>query len=154
MRFPKFFYFCVLAASLLLGGLGILLVKEYFWVEEPNSNKQLLLGKSVYLDNCASCHGKNLQGQENWQSMNLDGTTPAPPHDDSGHTWHHGDQLLFDYTKKGGQEVIGGDFKSGMPGFGEILSDKEIWAVIEFIKSNWSETNKKRQEMISSTERK
>ncbi len=83
--------------------------------------------------------------------MNLDGTMPAPPHDDSGHTWHHGDQLLFDYTKKGGQEVIGSDFKSGMPGFGEILSDKEIWAVIEFIKSNWSEANKKRQKMISST---
>ena len=29
------------------------------------------------------------------------------------------------------------DFNSGMPGFEEILSDDEIWAVLNFIKSTW-----------------
>ena len=36
--------------------------------------------------NCASCHGDNLQGQPNWQQANADGSYPAPPHDASGHT--------------------------------------------------------------------
>ena len=63
---------------------------------------------------------------------------PAPPHDDSGHTWHHPDRQLFDYTKFGGDAVAAAPFESAMPGFGDTLSDDEIWAVLAFIKSRWS----------------
>ena len=32
------------------------------------SDKEIVnIGKSIYLKNCASCHGKNLEGQKNWQ---------------------------------------------------------------------------------------
>ena len=68
---------------------------------------------------------------------NADGTLPAPPHDVTGHTWHHGDQLLFELTKWGPQAVIGSDYKSAMPGFSDTLSDDEIWATLAFIKSRW-----------------
>ena len=62
---------------------------------------------------------------------------PAPPHDETGHTWHHNDALLFDVTKLGSTAVIGDDYKSNMPGFSETMSDGEIWAVLAYIKSTW-----------------
>lgn len=100
------------------------------------------LGRMLYAANCASCHGTNLEGQPNWQSVNEAGTYPAPPHDESGHTWHHGDAMLHDYVKRGGQAVLddmGVNFTSGMPGFSDALTDDEIDAVLDFIKSTWPE---------------
>ncbi len=99
-------------------------------------------GAPLYLENCASCHGENLEGQPNWRTQNDDGTLPAPPHDDSGHTWHHSDKLLFEYTKLGGEATMakrGLDFKSGMPGHQDTLSDDQIWDILTFIKSKWSQ---------------
>ena len=75
-----------------------------------------------------------------WRSPGPDGRLPAPPHDETGHTWHHPDSLLFTYTKLGGKEALaeqGVDFNSGMPGFGDQLSDPEIWNIIAYIKSTW-----------------
>lgn len=98
------------------------------------------LGKKTYQETCASCHGANLQGQPDWQSANPDGTYPAPPHDETGHTWHHGDVMLRAYIAKGGQVVLdemGVDFISGMPAFADQLSDAEIEAVLAYIKSTW-----------------
>jgi mono/diheme cytochrome c family protein len=103
----------------------------------PNDPAQVALGEKLYGAQCASCHGEDLQGQPDWQSRRADGTYPAPPHDETGHTWHHADALLFDYTKRGGAAVIGGNFKSDMPAFGDRLTDDEIRAVIAFIKSTW-----------------
>ena len=53
------------------------------------------IGKTVYMENCASCHGAVLEGQANWQQRDSDGYMPAPPHDASGHTWHHPSSYLF-----------------------------------------------------------
>ena len=97
-------------------------------------------GKILYAEICASCHGVNLEGQEDWQSPGPDGILPAPPHDDTGHTWHHGDALIFGYTKLGGKAALaaeGIEFNSGMPGFGEVLSDQAIWDILAYIKSTW-----------------
>lgn len=64
---------------------------------------------------------------------------PAPPHDETGHTWHHDNELLFEYTKLGGakavatREITG--FKSGMPCFSEVISDDELWDILAFIQS-------------------
>ncbi len=64
---------------------------------------------------------------------------PAPPHDGSGHTWHHPDAVLFGITKKGvvpPYAPVG--YESDMPAFAGKLSDDEIWAVLAYIKSHWS----------------
>ena len=98
-------------------------------------------GQMLYDEHCAACHGENLEGQENWRSPGEDDILPAPPHDETGHTWHHGDALIFNYTKLGGKAALadqGLEFKSGMPGFGESLSDQEIWDILGFIKGTWS----------------
>jgi len=102
----------------------------------------LVAGQTLYAKVCAACHGTNLEGQENWRSPGEDGRLPAPPHDETGHTWHHGDQVLFEYTKLGGREMMaaqGMEFDSGMPAFGEELSDQEIWNILGYIKSTWPE---------------
>lgn len=104
-------------------------------------HRDLDAGRSLYVNNCASCHGANLEGQPNWRSPDADGVLPAPPHDVTGHTWHHDDALLFEYTKLGGAaalEVRGvSGFNSGMPGFGETLTDDEIWNILAYIRSTW-----------------
>ncbi len=113
-------------------------------------------GQVLYAENCAACHGANLEGQPQWQSPGPDGRLPAPPHDPSGHTWHHGDDLLFSYTKLGGKAALaakGIDFDSGMPGFGETLSDSEIQDILNFIKSTWPERERELQATRTEAER-
>ena len=102
-------------------------------------------GAALYQEHCATCHGAELEGQPNWRVQNDDGTLPAPPHDASGHTWHHSDQQLFDYTKNGGEAIAGKGFKSGMPGFKDTLKDSDIWSVLAYIKSTWPEKIRQRQ---------
>ena len=106
-------------------------------VDLDNSD-QIARGQTVYTNNCASCHGAKLEGQPNWRQRRGDGRLPAPPHDESGHTWHHSDFVLFGLTKNGPQSLIGSDYQSDMPAFSDSLDDEEIWAVITFIKSTWS----------------
>lgn len=112
-------------------------------------NRDHAVGQSIYADRCASCHGVNLEGQPNWRSMDENGILPAPPHDRTGHTWHHDNQLLFDYTKLGGEGALAArgmtNFKSGMPAFDDVMSDEEIWDVLGFIQSTWSDEIKDAQ---------
>jgi len=112
---------------------------------DAGNNEAVAQGAVLYGENCASCHGENLEGQPNWKTPQADGTLPAPPHDDSGHTWHHPDALLFDVTKRGGQASAPEGFKSGMPAFAATMSDGEIWATLSYIKSRWSLTSQTRQ---------
>lgn len=112
-------------------------------------HRDIFAGQSLYANNCASCHGAKLEGQPNWQSPNADGVLSAPPHDRTGHTWHHDDELLFEYTKLGGAaalEVRGvTGFNSGMPAFGETHTDDEIWDILAYIRSIWSEREREVQ---------
>jgi mono/diheme cytochrome c family protein len=112
-------------------------------------NQQLVAqGASIYEDTCASCHGQNLEGQPDWRTRTEDGLLPAPPHDESGHTWHHPGNVLFEITKFGGQKNAPEGFISAMPGFDDILSDRDIWASLAFIKSRWPEKIRKRHSQM------
>jgi len=77
-------------------------------------------GRALYVQHCAACQGVNMEGQPDWRSPDANGLYPAPPHDESGHTWHHDDAMLTDYITRGGQALLddmGVAFTSGMPGF-------------------------------------
>ncbi|MEM8531160.1 MAG: cytochrome c [Chloroflexota bacterium] len=106
-------------------------------IANPNDAQLVALGADVYQAQCASCHGANLEGQANWQEQLPSGGRPAPPHDETGHTWHHPDEYLFSVTKYGGQALSPADYQNNMPSFSETLSDQEIWAVLAYIKSTW-----------------
>lgn len=110
---------------------------------------QLALGQRIYTAQCASCHGANLEGQPNWRSRRADGRLPAPPHDATGHTWHHADSVLFRITKYGPAAIVGEGYASDMPGFERVLSDAEIDAVLTFIKSTWADREREFQERRS-----
>lgn len=105
---------------------------------DPKNSEVVTLGKVIYNENCASCHGVNLEGQPNWKQPNSEGMLPAPPHDRTGHTWHHTDELLFGITKYGLAEFSGlKNHKTDMPIYKDILTDDEIIAVLSYIKSTW-----------------
>ena len=110
-------------------------------------------GKQIYAKNCASCHGINLEGQKNWMSRLPDGLMPAPPHDETGHTWHHPDRYLFMVTKYGIEELIGEKYLNNMPVYKDILSDEEIIAVLSYIKSTWPSKIKKIHDQINNREK-
>lgn len=105
---------------------------------DPGDTARVALGERVYAQHCASCHGANLEGQRDWRRRRANGRLPAPPHDESGHTWHHPDRLLFAITKRGlVPPHAPAGYESDMPAFGGALRDDEIWAVLAFIKSRW-----------------
>jgi len=93
-------------------------------------------GRSLYETNCASCHGAQLEGQPDWMSRLPNGRLPAPPHDETGHTWHHSDAQLFRIVKEGLGAIAPG-YETDMPAFADRMSDEEIRAVIDYIKTTW-----------------
>jgi mono/diheme cytochrome c family protein len=104
---------------------------------DPEDPAKVTLGAQVYAAHCASCHGADLEGAADWRQRRPDGRLPAPPHDASGHTWHHPGEQLFVLTKHGPAALVGGGYQSDMPGYEGVLTDDEIWAVLSYIKSRW-----------------
>ncbi|MDC7699750.1 c-type cytochrome [Vogesella indigofera] len=130
-------------AGLLAAGLG-----GYFYDRNRQESGPIMLrpddtalvsrGRQVYLANCASCHGGQLEGQPNWRERNGQGMLPAPPHNETGHTWHHPDDMLFALTKYGIAKVANmPDYQSAMPVYEGTLSDADIVAALSWIKSQW-----------------
>ena len=115
---------------------------------------QMVLGETIYRQHCASCHGARLEGQPNWRTRKPDGRLPAPPHDETGHTWHHGDDHLFRITKQGVRPpLVPPGYESDMPGYEGVLADLEIRAVLAFIRGTWPPPIRRRQRRIDEASR-
>ncbi len=144
----------VLGVLAAFGGLA-----SIYWPWSPeggadaNDPAQVALGKTHYAAQCAACHGAALEGQPNWHDRRPDGKLPAPPHDVSGHTWHHPDIQLFEITKFGTAALAGGDYKTDMGAFAGILRDDEIWSVLAYIKSTWPAAVQRRQDAANQRSR-
>ncbi len=102
-------------------------------------------GATLYAQQCASCHGIDLKGAPNWQELLTDGSLPAPPHDSSGHTWHHKDELLISIILNGGDPQS----KSKMPAFKDKLSEADVGTILDFLKSKWGQTEREFQWWMS-----
>lgn len=89
-------------------------------------------GAKIYGAHCASCHAAGLAGEADWQTPNPDGSFKAPPHDSSGHTWHHSDRQLVDLVLYGSSLT-----QSRMPAFEDRLTEAEVESVLEFFKAQW-----------------
>ena len=112
--------------------LDLLLGNEEIPPPPPLDPQQVAQGRGLYNQYCAACHGISGEGQPDWKIPNEDGSFNPPPHDISGHTWHHDDKLLLEIVTQGS------DFpQSQMPTFGNQLTDDEVQAILEYIKSWW-----------------
>ena len=148
---------CLLSVLLLVFGLntglpwadtGIDGVKTAL---QPDNYNIVQNGRAIYQTQCAACHGMELQGQSNWQQPDATGRLPAPPHDKTGHTWHHSDDLLFEITKYGPAAAAEmPKYQSNMPAYEKILSDDDIVAVLSFIKSTWPKQEREWQDGLNS----
>jgi len=115
----------------------------------PDDARVVALGESVYRTHCAACHGARLEGQPHWRERRPDGLMPAPPHDATGHTWHHPDDVLFRITKLGvGKVARMPEYKSAMPPYDGVLTDAQIVAVLSWIKAQWPPEIRARQAEI------
>ena len=126
----------------------ILACSEYN-AEQPNIEKpvetnvveseQIIFeGKVLYVANCASCHGVNLQGNPNWRyGADEDGHRLPSPLNGSGHSWHHSPDLLYQMIKYG-LKIYDENYEGKMEG-NENLTDEEIYSLLEYIKSVWPE---------------
>ena len=134
----------------------ILVLADAFWRENPTpvripygDRAAVEAGKAIYAEACASCHGANLEGQPDWRRRLPNGRLPAPPHDDTGHTWHHPDQDLFDVTKFGVARFGPPGYESDMPAFDGVLTDSEILASLAYIKSTWPADVQRRHDALN-----
>ena len=103
---------------------------------------QVSRGATLYATHCAVCHRPDLSGDPLWQTPAPDGGYRPPPHDSTGHTWHHADQVLIDIV------LVGYDFEvpeSRMPQFAGILTADEVRAILEFFKSSWGPEERRHQ---------
>jgi len=116
----------------------------------PDDASVVAQGQAIYDRDCASCHGADLEGQPDWRNRDADGYLPAPPHDETGHTWHHPDALLFEITKLGVGKASGIDgYKTRMPAYADSLTDEEIIAVLSYIKAQWPDATRRRHDELN-----
>lgn len=110
----------------------------------------LMEGEAIYKTECAACHGAQLEGQPDWRTRRPDGKLPAPPHDASGHTWHHPMEQLVAITKLGLVPPNAPEgYVSDMPAFGGKLNDMQIRRVLAYIESQWpAEIHARRAERL------
>ena len=139
--------------GLVVGGLILAVFAGWHYAGTASSTIALAdviaQGRQIYADQCTACHGADLEGQPDWRTPVASGRLPAPPHDESGHTWHHPDEVLLRIVKEGTAAIVGGGYESDMPGFADLLSDTEIRAVLDYIKSTWPERERSYQESVS-----
>lgn len=116
---------------------------------DRTASGEIVRGQRIYMVNCAQCHGNRLEGQAKWQTPYPNGRMPAPPHDGTGHTWHHSDDMLAGIVKKGMKPYVDAGYESDMPAFGSRLSDQDIRDVLSFIKTTWPEEAMRWQANVS-----
>ncbi len=96
----------------------------YAW-SQARGGDQLALGQELYQRDCAACHGADGRGDGvmardlseeplNWQDpVTLMGSSDAELHG----------------------KIVRGGMGTGMPGWGDLYTDEEVWAVVAFLRS-------------------
>ena len=87
--------------------------------------ESVIQGRAVYGQFCPECHGAN-----------------------SGHTWHHSDEVLLYILAHGGTVFSS---SSKMPAYKQTLTEAEMAAVLDFIKSTWGRQEREYQWWMTAT---
>ncbi len=100
--------------------------KKSRWYTEA----QVQTGKTVFLKNCAVCHGKKAQGT----NKSLAHGSKPPPLNGTAHAYHHSLSELKRSINMGGLSESG-----KMPKFKDLLKEDEKLAAIAYFQSFWSD---------------
>jgi len=103
-------------------------------------------GRQIYEQYCAACHGRQGEGTADWNKPDEKGEMPPPPHDETGHTWRHSDSMLVRMIAEGWRHPFNKTDRLTMPAFKDILTDQEIRSVIEYLKTLWTEDQRRYQQ--------
>ena len=126
-----------------LGGVALGLL-----ISGSTAAQDIAAGQQLYEANCGSCHGMRLEGQQDWMKRLPSGRLPAPPHDETGHTWHHADEQLLKITLEGLASIAPG-YETDMPAFAGVLTEAEVLSIFDYIKSRWPDRIRKTQKARS-----
>ena len=96
-------------------------------------------GLRLYQQNCASCHGKQGEGTQNWRQRDAEGKFLPPPLNGTGHTWHHPMHILKDIIRNGTVRLGG-----KMPAMKAKLTEKQIDDILFWVQSQWTDEIYKR----------
>jgi mono/diheme cytochrome c family protein len=117
----------MVAASLFAASLAFAGVTEYRSTSpapkhfaDADDLAKVRQGKQTYQSRCASCHGRNLQGQPLWQMKDQYYGKRAPALDQTGRVWTLSDDDLF---------AAAGHTH---------LDDADVLAAVTFIKAHWT----------------
>jgi len=119
--------------------------------ERPPSrftDPELIEGEYLYNLACGHCHGYELQGQlaASIPQTELLGMHIVPPHDETGHTWMHPDQLLIRAIREGIPNPLQ---QYPMPAFGDAYSDAQINAILRYIRFFWTEEQREHNRRVT-----
>lgn len=93
---------------------------------------QVAAGERLYRSNCAACHGKNAEGEDDWRAMRPDGKRPPPPLNGTADAWHHSVHDLRGTFMSGDHGV-----DEGVPSRQNELTDEDALAIIAWMQSLW-----------------
>ena len=103
----------------------------------PDRPAQVALGRTIYRQGCAYCHGSEREGHEEWRPDTPVSSGLAPPLDERSPAVERPDRDMFEIVKFGGQPFLRVGQRSQMPAFEFNLTDAQIWAVIAYLKYRW-----------------
>ncbi len=117
------------------GVFGLVLLGAALWLlpltEEPASGNpikpsgaSIAIGRSLYTQNCAQCHGPSGRGDGP-----LAPTLSVPPADFRAHVPYHSDRFFF--------QVISNGLGNFMPPFTGQLTEEQRWHLINFLKAEF-----------------
>ena len=114
-------------------GIHFTLPEKYSLEENPYpwTEENIREGGVLYTRNCASCHGDALDGE----GLFARAFQPQPANfRDTGTIAQLDENYVFWRIKEGGPGLPRGsiEYRSAMPVWDEILSDKQIWKIIMF----------------------
>ena len=106
-------------------------------------------GRELYALYCASCHGVDGGGQypDNPYLPDASGRVGAPPHDSTGHTWHHPDAVLVRIVQEG--RAMPNVYP--MPPLKDQLTEAQIMTILDYIKTWWLPEQVSQQATVSAS---
>jgi len=95
--------------------------------------KSVAAGKKLYIKYCQTCHQKDGVGESPVpESLRRPGYVSAMPLNENSHAWHHGDKQLVKTILEGTPST------KRMPAWKGIISEKQAYKIVAYIKSLWS----------------